>query len=161
MTTRILTLSLVPALAFAALAIQIPGCASASRAEVVTPGDEEAIRQGLVDFVAFARAGDWDELAGLYEDDAVMLPPGAEIVIGRAPISAFFMPFTVDEFELETVVVEGRGDLAYARGTYDWVVRVADSAPMPDRGKWLTVWRKQADGSWLMIEDIWNSDLSQ
>ena len=28
-----------------------------------------------------------------------------------------------------------------------------------DRGKYLTVWRKQADGTWKSIADMFNSDV--
>lgn len=28
-----------------------------------------------------------------------------------------------------------------------------------DKGKFLTVWKKQADGSWKIIRDMYNSDL--
>jgi ketosteroid isomerase-like protein len=28
-----------------------------------------------------------------------------------------------------------------------------------DRGKYLEVWKKQADGTWKCVMDMWNSDL--
>jgi len=31
--------------------------------------------------------------------------------------------------------------------------------PATEKGKYLTVWKKQADGSWKVIEDMFNSDL--
>jgi ketosteroid isomerase-like protein len=34
-----------------------------------------------------------------------------------------------------------------------------DGKPFADKGKYLTVWKKQAAGSWKAIEDILNSDL--
>ena len=43
-------------------------------------------------------------------------------------------------------------------GTYSWTVRVGESEPAKDHGKWLTIWRKQPDGTWLLSQDIWNSD---
>jgi len=32
-------------------------------------------------------------------------------------------------------------------------------APIEDRGKYLTIWRKQADGSWMVHRGTFNSDL--
>jgi ketosteroid isomerase-like protein len=31
---------------------------------------------------------------------------------------------------------------------------------MPDSGKYLTVWQKQADGGWKIIRDINNTDIA-
>ena len=31
--------------------------------------------------------------------------------------------------------------------------------PINDTGKYIEIWRKQADGSWRVIRDIFNSDL--
>jgi ketosteroid isomerase-like protein len=28
-----------------------------------------------------------------------------------------------------------------------------------ERGKYLSVWKKQSDGSWKCVADTWNSDL--
>ena len=60
--------------------------------------------------------------------------------------------------EAEPVAIDGRGDLAFARGTYSWTVRVGEGEPVSDTGKWLTIGRRQADGTWLLSQDIWNSD---
>ncbi|MBA2471329.1 MAG: hypothetical protein H0V41_03460 [Pseudonocardiales bacterium] len=45
------------------------------------------------------------------------------------------------------------GDLAYSTGTY------AFANPPIDKGKFVDVWKKQADGSWKAVIDIFNSDL--
>jgi hypothetical protein len=31
---------------------------------------------------------------------------------------------------------------------------------MADTGKFVTVWRKQVDGSWKIAYDIWNTDIA-
>jgi ketosteroid isomerase-like protein len=35
----------------------------------------------------------------------------------------------------------------------------AQGKPVTDRGKYTEVWKKQADGKWKAVADIWNSDL--
>ena len=61
--------------------------------------------------------------------------------------------FSIDE-------VEGAGDLAYARGTYEMDVAVPGApAPVHDKGKFIEIWKKQSDGSWKVARDIFNSDL--
>ena len=86
------------------------------------------------------------------------MPPNQELVIGRSAIRNLFSTLTVSEFQLEPVEIDGRGDLASARGTYSWTVRVGEGEPVTESGKWLTIWRKQADGTWLLSQDISNSD---
>lgn len=54
--------------------------------------------------------------------------------------------------------IDGAGDLAYARGTFSWTFRVGEGEPVSDAGKWIAIWRRQPDGSWLASHDIWNSD---
>ena len=57
------------------------------------------------------------------------------------------------------VEVAKSGDMAYVSGTYEVTVNDASGKPVNDRGKYLEVWKKQADGKWKCGADIWNSDL--
>jgi len=46
------------------------------------------------------------------------------------------------------------------RGTWTLAIAAAGRTPaIEDHGKFLEVRRKQADGSWLMVADIFNSDV--
>jgi ketosteroid isomerase-like protein len=33
------------------------------------------------------------------------------------------------------------------------------AAPIENRGKYIEIWRKQADGSWKILRDVYSSDL--
>jgi ketosteroid isomerase-like protein len=46
------------------------------------------------------------------------------------------------------------GDLGYTNGTYEITMN-----GVTDKGKYVTVWKKQSDGSWKAVEDIINSDV--
>ena len=35
----------------------------------------------------------------------------------------------------------------------------ASGKPMKDHGKYVEIFKKQADGTWKVVADIWNSDL--
>ena len=63
------------------------------------------------------------------------------------------------KFELQIDELDGQGDLAYVRGHFHMVMN-PEGAPEPveDRGKYVEVRRKQADGTWLMSVDTFNSD---
>jgi ketosteroid isomerase-like protein len=105
-------------------------------------------------------AKDWKGDLALYTEDAIELPPNQAAVQGKAAIQACkeaFPPFS--NFQEQSLEIEGQGDLAYDRGTYSMTVTPPGAAPIEDRGKYLTILRKQADGSWKVARAMFNSDL--
>ena len=60
------------------------------------------------------------------------------------------------KFHIDDVLVGG--DLAVETGTYEWTIQPKKGKAMPDKGKYVTVWQHQGDGSWKIIRDISNSD---
>jgi ketosteroid isomerase-like protein len=50
----------------------------------------------------------------------------------------------------------GRG---YTQGSYQLTTTDAKGKPATDRGKTLEIWKKQADGAWKCVADMWSSDL--
>ncbi len=111
-------------------------------------------------FAQVIRASDWAALAALYTEDAVFMAPNAPAVEGRAAIRAWLEPFPPIEYEGTVVEIDGRGDLAFVRGNYSETYTV-EGAPEPihHAGKYVEIWRRQPDGSWLIAVEIWNSDL--
>ncbi len=113
------------------------------------------------DWVKAFNTRDADTMAAQYEESAVLLPPGAPAVQGRAAIGAFFpnvMPVAVKdglEFTLGAKPAGGvRGDFGWSSGTY---VLKDKSGRVLEKGKYLSVSRKKA-GKWLYVRDTWNSD---
>jgi ketosteroid isomerase-like protein len=53
------------------------------------------------------------------------------------------------------VAVASADDLAYTTGTFT----IESNHSAVDKGKFVDVWKKQADGSWKAVIDIFNSDL--
>ncbi|HTA95878.1 MAG TPA: DUF4440 domain-containing protein, partial [Verrucomicrobiae bacterium] len=56
------------------------------------------------------------------------------------------------------VEVARSGDLAYDTGAYSFTRNDASGKPVTATGKYLVVWKKQADGKWKVIQDIDNRD---
>jgi len=111
-----------------------------------------------------AKAKDLDRYVSFYADDAVLLWPGAPMVTGRAAIREFMRVFfsTPDfslSFETARVEVSRAGDLAYTCGTNKVTLVDPNGKRMKDSGKYLTVYRKQSDGTWKVVADTGNSDL--
>ena len=128
---------------------------------MLSQADIAKINEGTQTFVKGALGKNWATVAALYVDDAVLNPPHEPAVKGRPAINAWlekFPPLTA--FKANNVIVEGREDLAYVVGTYTMtIVPPGAPAPVSDSGKYVEVRRKQADGSWLIAVDIFNSDL--
>jgi ketosteroid isomerase-like protein len=61
--------------------------------------------------------------------------------------------------EMVHVGTESFLDPAFERGRYDITIAPrAGGEAMDDIGKYITVYQRQADGSWKIARDIWNSD---
>jgi uncharacterized protein (TIGR02246 family) len=116
-------------------------------------------------FVAAINAGNADAVAAVYASDAALLPPNTPQLRGRDAVkkswSGLLDAYTV-KFEIASDMIEGRGDLAYNVGHYRFTaVPKAKSAPgIADEGKFVEILKKQADGSWKYLVDIYNSSLA-
>jgi ketosteroid isomerase-like protein len=71
----------------------------------------------------------------------------------------FAMPGFSIGWQSTKAEVARAGDMGYSVGTYQMGMNDPGGNPMTDRGKYATVWRKQPDGNWKAIVDIFNSDL--
>jgi ketosteroid isomerase-like protein len=99
----------------------------------------------------------------MYLPDAHLMPPNAPTIQGRDAVQKFWgglMGAYQLKFGVTADEVEGRGDLAYARGHYtlDGTPK-AKGDPIHDEGKFLEVLRRQPDGSWRYAVDMYSSDL--
>jgi uncharacterized protein (TIGR02246 family) len=161
-----------------ALLISAIACQPAAKTETATMGaaseaaapaglsaaDEAAVRAVDQSWAKAATAGDANAVGALYAGDATVMPPGMAAVKGDAGKfwSDFFGSMNV-QAELSTTAVEGRGDLAFASGTYRMTLtpKKPGAKPYPtEEGKYLEVLKKQADGSWKIAYDIWNASAS-
>jgi ketosteroid isomerase-like protein len=64
----------------------------------------------------------------------------------------------LEGIDLETTVTASAGDLAYGRGRYTLSMSPAGGEPIEDVGKYVVVYRRQPNGSWQAVADIFNSD---
>ena len=63
------------------------------------------------------------------------------------------------DFQSTKVVASKGGDMVYSQGTYHMTMtNPKTKKPMTDKGKYLTIYMKQADGSWKAVADTYNSD---
>ena len=125
----------------------------------LSTADVEAIESTQQQFAAALRRRDFDAIAALYTEDAVVMPPHEPAVRGRAAVKAWMAGFPpVTEFTLAAERIEGRADLAYVRGTYAMTLHPDGAAPVPSRGKYIEIRRRQPNGEWLLEADMFSPD---
>lgn len=152
--------SMLIAAGFAAFA----GACAAPPAPDTRAQDEAAIRAAETEWSAAAAARDLEKSVSYYAADAVAMGPNEPKATGPAEIHKAWegmlaVPGVKLTFQTGKVDVARDGDLAYSIGAYQMAMTGPDGAPMSDRGKYTTVWKKQADGGWKVVVDIFNSDL--
>ncbi len=114
-------------------------------------------------YLEFYNSGNYEGVASLHTEDAVVMPPNVLSRIGKDQIMSAIkdeisMGFTDLKFVENDIKIFGT--LAYDEGSYTLNIK-SDSGEIigNDSGKYLVVWEKQNDGRWLMKKDIWNSNL--
>ena len=124
--------------------------------------DEAAIRAQTTSWGKAYNGGDAKAVAALYAEDALLLPPGASGVSGRAAILAFFTRDIASSaaagavFVLDPKTDVGvSGNIGWESGKYKVTVKGA----VVETGKFLSVSRKN-NGKWLYLRDTWNADTS-
>ena len=124
----------------------------------------EAVRAADVAWEKAFSGRDTAAAVAAVEPTGSVLAPNAPIATGPEAVKAAFagfyaLPGMTIHWEPATVEAARSGELAYSRGTYELSFTDPKGKPVTERGKYATVWRKQADGTWKVVLDIFNSDL--
>jgi len=127
--------------------------------------DAKAIQDLEAAWIKDMNTKDVDKVVGYFADDGTELFSNMAMATGRDNIKALWKPYLADPnfslaFQSTRAEASKGSDLAYTIGTYSLTM----SAPkgkktVTDKGKYLTVWAKQADGTWKVVADMASSDL--
>ena len=94
--------------------------------------------------------------ADWFAEDGVALGNGAAPLIGRVAIakSATWSPKVYQLTWTPTDAVMGpSGDMGYTWGHFEGRSKDANGNPVTTTGRYMTIWRKQADGNWKVVLD--------
>jgi ketosteroid isomerase-like protein len=105
----------------------------------------------LTDYEAAWSKKDAAALAGLFAEDGFVLPGGRPPVRGRAAIQKYYAGHG-GALSLRAIAYATEGGVGYIIGGY------TDTAGKPDIGKFTLTLRKGADGRWLIMSDMDNSN---
>ena len=108
---------------------------------------------------AFTAGGDLSYLA----EDAVLMPPNQPAVVGMAAMLPWAQEFaaqvTVTKLDYTDTEVIIAGDYAIERYAASVEMTPAGSdETIAETIKGIHIYQRQADGSWRMVQDVWNSD---
>ena len=148
--------------------LTLAGCAEQPKAPPPAPpdtraADEAAIHAAVKEWSASAQAKDADKFTSFYAEDAVVMMEDAPDVSGKAAIRQAIGGMMQDPnfsltFETGRVVAARSGDLAYETGTYALTLSDPKKKPSTEKGHYVVVWQKQADGAWKAVRDVPVSD---
>ena len=138
----------------------LSGCSSTPQVNVAA--EETAIRAGEAEWAKAAAAKDVEKVVSFYADDAVLLEPNEPIADSRTAIRASWtrmaaVPDLAITWAPDKVNIAKSGDVAYDYGSYSLSHAGPAGKKVEDRGKFATVWKKQADGGWKVVLDVFNT----
>jgi uncharacterized protein (TIGR02246 family) len=144
----------------AALAAVVSGCGkqsggTASDPAAVTSAIQADEKKWNEDF----KAKNLEGLLGHYSDDAFFVAGGSP-ANGSTEIRKTYSDGLSDNyfsvsFASDKIDVSGSGDMAYARGHFTQKYQDRKSGQIANEtGSYLTVYKKQADGTWKAVEDF-------
>jgi uncharacterized protein (TIGR02246 family) len=140
------------------------GCAPQQSLPDTRAADEAAIRKADTDWSDAAQTKQVEAWVAYYSDDATVLPPNEPMATSKDDIRKTIGNFLAQpalnvKWQPTKVAVSRSGDVGYSFGTYEMTANDSKGNPITDRGKYVEIWKKQADGGWKCAVDTFNSDL--
>jgi ketosteroid isomerase-like protein len=144
-----------------AVLFAMSGCVSTPKTDV--DSFEDYVMQTLETYSELVNAGNVNDWIELWDANGVQLPPGAPAFEGKSAIidsiSGAYAVVDFTEFKIVNEEVEVDGNLGFARGNYSYVGIPTDgSDSMLFEGKYLTIFKRQSDGTWKIYRDCFNSN---
>ncbi len=118
---------------------------------------ESQLRDQTQDFATSFNTGNYDQAAGLFSADGVLMAPFYEPAYGKNSVERLLREMReagYGNLRLETVRIDHSGDMAMELGNFSAITRKADGTRVPERGKYVKVWRRL--GAWLIVADCWS-----
>jgi ketosteroid isomerase-like protein len=131
------------------------------RSSALPTSGADTLRQLEADFMKAAAEKGSQGYMSYYAEDSAELPNGEDAILGKENI-AKTMGFLDDKNNRLTwspvhAEMAASGDLGYTYGTYEFRSIGKDGKPTVEDGKYVSIWKKQKDGSWKVVMDMGNS----
>jgi ketosteroid isomerase-like protein len=144
----------------AAIALTLGGCSKPGASAASADSIKQAIKADEAKWNQQFKSKETEALVGHYADDAFFYATGEAPADGSTAIRQIYAnastdPAFVVHFTSDKIDVAGSGDLAYSRGKFDEKYTDKKTGKvMTGSGPYITVYKKQDDGSWKAVEDF-------
>ncbi len=123
-----------------------------------------AVQDTLDKYSAAMNAEDSDLWISLYDENGIQMSPNASAVVGKPAIEKgirqSYQALDWEKFTIRLEEVQVGGDWGFARGTYSaFITPKAGGETAFIDGKYLTIFKRQPDGSWKIFRDCFNSNV--
>ena len=136
------------------------GC---NQSNVDLKAEEAAIMKTDSTWSAIAKESkDVEKIVSYWSDDAMVLAPGQPAVKGKEALRKFIedsrqIPGFSITWKSSDVHFSPDGKMAYMSGENLMTMDDSTGKKMTIPGRGYTIWRKEADGNWKCVVDIWNN----
>lgn len=123
----------------------------------------ERLMQISRDWSKSASTDSIEKILSYWAEDAVVMSPGQPPISGKNAIREMVagtskIPGFKISWEPLSVSISQSGDMAYMIEKNQITMNDSLGKPFTEFNKVLTIWRKDADGSWKNIVDMWNAN---
>ena len=138
--------------------------ASCAPQSIDLAAEVDALRAAATAYHDAASAKASDQVVQSYADDALMIPPNAELVEGLDEVRGYRFGFIETQgveldFEIVRVEVSSSGDMGWTFSIGDITIHRPDGTTGQDIVRDFHTWRKHSDGTWKLVVDVWNSGM--
>ena len=124
--------------------------------------ERAAIKNLRAQYMVSQDAGDAERCVSYWDEDGALMPPNEPSVVGKeALLSCYQTAFehVKINFTISFEQIEIAGDWGIVRGGYEGtIIPKPEGEPIPDKGKYLEILKRQPDGSWKWACHIYSSD---
>src|SRR5262245_4383074 len=151
-------------LSFSNFVVLIAACKQPS---VDLKAEETAIMKTDSSWAALAKEStDVDKIVSYWSDDAVVIAPGQPEVKGKEALRKMVedsknIPGFSISWKSSEVRFSPDGKLAYMSGENLTTMNDSTGKKISIPGRGYTIWRKEPDGNWKCVVDVWNNPSAQ
>jgi ketosteroid isomerase-like protein len=143
------------------VSILVLSLVAACQSPSALPAEQARLRERDEQWSASVSQRDPETIVSFWTRDAKVYPPGGSVISGREALLQFVgqmlaIPGFSISWEPRDVVVDPDGAHGYTTGVIHSTAPGPNGAPTKTSGRYVTIWRKGADGVWRCAIDMWN-----